>query len=108
MRTGIVPGAVIACAFGVVAMTLSLPSRENTVSSCAAAKTQHRRSAKPDPAAAWVGQTVRIDTVDHGLYIGTLESIAADMLILDITLPSRTLRYSLPRSAVANLRPLEP
>jgi len=72
-----------------------------------AAKAAGRRAAKQDPVVAWVGHPVRIETVDHGLYVGTLQSAGADVLVLDIALPSRALRYSMPRAAVAGVQPLE-
>jgi hypothetical protein len=94
-----------ACAHDVPTRPAPLP--RHAPATCASARAHHRPG-KPDPAAAWVGREVRIETVDHGLYLGTLESVGPDAVVLDIALPSRPLRYLLPRSAVANLQPLDP
>jgi hypothetical protein len=55
----------------------------------------------------WIGRRVRVDTTDRGLYIGTLQAATADTLTLEMALPQRALRYSLPRSAVAAVEPLD-
>lgn len=66
-----------------------------------------RRAARTDPAAALVGQPVRVETSDHGLYLGTLLEATADAIVLDIALPERSVRYALPHAAVARVEPLE-
>jgi hypothetical protein len=103
MRTGIVActlALAAACAWAAPAFASQRTS--------ARAGAGHARPAqrRPDPAAAWVGRDVRVDTVDHGLYLGTLQAVGADSLVLDIVLPAHRLRYTLPRSAVAEVTPL--
>jgi len=56
-----------------------------------------------DPAAALIGQRVRVRTVDRGAYAGTLESVDANTLVLRIDLSKQALSYSLPRHAVAEV-----
>jgi hypothetical protein len=66
-----------------------------------------RRPAKGDPVAAWIGQPIRVETSDHGLYLGTLHAASPDSLVLDIALPDRSVRYTLPYAAVAHVEPQE-
>jgi hypothetical protein len=68
-----------------------------------AAKKTEQRPSKTDPALALVGQSVRVRTVDHGLYVGTLAAVDASAIHLNIVTSGETLAYALPRSAIAAL-----
>jgi len=71
----------------------------------AAAKPSARagKAAATEPAAALIGQRVRVRTVDRGIYAGTLQSVDANSVVLRIDLAHQPLDYSLPRHGVAEL-----
>ena len=71
----------------------------------AATKPAPSRVQKSDSANALIGQSVRVRTVDRGLYLGTLTAVGVDAIHLDIAVSGQTLSYALPRSAIAQLEP---
>lgn len=70
-------------------------------------KSGRHGAAKSDAAAALVGHPVRVETVERGLYLGTLLSADGSSVVLDISLPHQTLPYTLPRSVVADIQALD-
>ena len=104
MKTGSVWLVALLCATSAAAQDdearieqLLAPARP--ANARAAAK---RPAAAPVPA-AWIGQPVRVETIDRGLYLGRLLATAGDVVTLEIALPERVLHYSVPRAAIAKL-----
>jgi hypothetical protein len=84
-----------------------LMHRTTPVSAPAKQVGSRHAAGRADPAAALIGHPVRVETVEHGLYLGTLQAVDAGSVTLDIPLPRQALRYSLPRSSVAGIQALD-
>jgi hypothetical protein len=111
MRTGIV-----FCVCAVVAATAQGQDDEARIEQLmyrpgsaptAVKKSSGQRAAKADAAAALVGHPVRVETVERGLYLGTLLAADNNSVVLDISLPQQTLPYTLPRSVIAEIQALD-
>jgi hypothetical protein len=70
-------------------------------------KSAKSAAAKANDAATWLGHRVRVETIDHGLYLGTLQTLNSEAITLLVELPKRTLTYTLPRTAVTRMQSAE-
>ena len=63
------------------------------------------KTADVDEAAGLVGQRVVVQTLDRGVYLGTLTAVTRESLTLAITSTSRSVSQTIPRSTVSAITP---
>lgn len=102
MRTGIVLLVALTCASSAAAQD-DEARVEQLLAPAHAPRAKPRRHPAAAPSGEWIGQRVRVDTVDHGLYVGRLLAAAADEVTLEIALPGRLVQYRIPVAAIARL-----